>query len=95
MDKVTSFIIKLITELVGAFLLVFVPIYIIDNLGKIKTLLKNQLSRSEDKFPLITKYFIRPVVWGLLLLILIPIIIWGGFVLINFILVRSGAIQGY
>lgn len=95
MDKITGFISGLITNIACAILFVFVPLYIISNLDKIRTLLKNLLSRCENKFPSITKYFIRPVVWGLLLSILIPIIIWGGIVVINFIFVRSGAIQGY
>lgn len=82
-------------HIVGAILFICIPLYIISNVGKIRTFLKNLLSRCENKLPSITKYFIRPVVWGLLFLILIPIIIWGGIVIINFIFVRSGAIQGY
>jgi len=94
-DKIINFISGLITHIAGVILFVGIPLLIIANLGKIRTSVKNLMSMCENKFPSITKYFLRPVVWGMLWLILIPIIIWGGIIIINFIFVRSGAIQGY
>jgi hypothetical protein len=95
MEKVIAFIPKLITHVLGIIVFVGIPLIIIANLDKIRTFLKNTLSKCESRFPIITKYFIGPVAWVILILVLAPILIWGGIIIINFIFVRSAAIQGY
>lgn len=97
MDKIFDFLIRheLLGNIVGAILFFAVPLYVLVNLGEIKDFIKKKLSIAEGRSPAFTRYFLRPLVWTLAILILAPIVIWGGLMFYQFIRVRTGAIQGY
>jgi len=80
-EKLSNLFSGLITHMVGVMLFVFIPICIIANLGKIRTITGNLLDRCKDRFPSATKYVIGPAIWVILWLILTPIFVWSGFVI--------------